>query len=57
MKQFACGAVVEGCAAKFEGESEDEILGQVAEHAKEDHGMDDVPPEVAEQVRANIVEV
>ncbi len=56
MKQFSCGAVVPGCTAKFEGKDEDEILGQVAAHAKADHGMDDVPPEVAEQVRSNITE-
>ena len=57
MKQFSCGAVVPGCTASFSAESEQEILGQVAEHAKRDHGMDDVPPEVVEQVKANIIEV
>lgn len=57
MKQFSCGAVVPGCTASFSAESEEAILSQVAEHASRDHGMDDVPPEVVEQVRANIVEV
>lgn len=56
MKQFSCGAVVPGCTATFTGESEDEILGQVAAHAKDAHGMQDVPPEVVDQVRANIQE-
>ena len=56
MKQFSCGAVVPGCTASFSAESEQEILGQVAAHAKRDHGMGDVPPEVVEQVRANITE-
>jgi predicted small metal-binding protein len=55
MKEFSCGAVVPGCVATFEAETEDELLTQVAQHAKEDHGMDEVPPEVVEQVRANIV--
>ncbi len=57
MKQFSCGAVVPGCTATFSAETEDELLGQVATHAKEDHGMDSVPDEVVEQVKANIQEV
>jgi len=46
--------VVPGCTAVFEGQTEDEILGQVAEHAARDHGMDSVPPDVVAQVRINI---
>ena len=57
MKQFSCGAVVPGCTATFSAESEEEILGQVAQHAKADHGMESVPDEVVDQVRANIQEV
>jgi predicted small metal-binding protein len=57
MKQFSCGAVVPGCTARFSAETDDEILTQVAQHAKEDHGMDDVPDEVVEKVRSEIVEV
>ena len=54
MKQFSCGAVVPGCTASFTAQTEDEILSQVAEHAEKDHGMSEVPPEVVEQVKANI---
>lgn len=57
MKQFSCGAVVPGCTATFSAETEDELLGQVAAHAKADHGMESVPDEVVEQVKANIQEV
>lgn len=56
MKSFSCGAVVPNCTAKFAGETEDEILSQVADHARSDHGMTEVPPEVVAQVRANIQE-
>lgn len=54
MKQFACGTVVPGCTATFEGDDEGKILEQVAEHAREDHGMTEVPQSVVEQVRKNI---
>jgi predicted small metal-binding protein len=54
MKEFACGAVVPGCAATFEGETVSDILEQVAVHAREDHDMETIPPEVAAQVEQNI---
>lgn len=57
MKQFSCGAVVPGCTATFTGETEEDVLGQVAVHAREDHGMDEVPAEVVAQVREQIADV
>jgi predicted small metal-binding protein len=54
MKEFACGSVVQGCTATFSAASEEEILAQVAEHARVDHGIDEVTPELVAQVRANI---
>jgi predicted small metal-binding protein len=56
MKEFRCGVLVPGCWATFEGESDDEILRQVAVHAREEHGMDEVPPEVIDEIRAGIAE-
>ena len=55
-KKFACGDVVEGCNAKFTGDDDGEVLKQVAQHAKEAHGMPTVPAEVVEQVRQKITE-
>jgi predicted small metal-binding protein len=57
MKSFSCGAVVPNCTARFTGQTEGDILAQVAEHARRDHAMDTVPAEVADQVRAHIREV
>ena len=54
MKEFSCGAVVPGCSATFHGETEEDVLQQVAIHARDDHGMDDVPPEIVDKVRATI---
>lgn len=55
MKQFACGSVVPGCGAVFTAEDEEGLLQQVAAHARDDHGLASVPPELVEQVRRNIV--
>ena len=55
MKEFSCGVMVPGCYATFQGQSDDEILRQVAVHARE-HGMDQVPPEVVDEIRAEISE-
>jgi predicted small metal-binding protein len=55
MKTFACGSVVPGCTQSFRAETEDEILSAVAAHARDDHGLAEVPAELVAQVRANIV--
>ena len=54
MKTFACGSVVPGCTHKFSSATEDGILEQVARHAREDHGLTQIPDELVAQVRANI---
>ncbi len=54
MKQFACGDVVPGCSARFVCSSDDEILAEVAAHAREVHGMTEVPAEVVAQVQRQI---
>ena len=54
MKTFACGSVVPGCTASFHAETTDEILAAVAVHARDDHGLAEVSPELVAQVRANI---
>jgi predicted small metal-binding protein len=56
MKEFKCRTIVPGCPTVFEGESESEILNQIGDHARDAHGMDEVPSEVVDQIRANITE-
>jgi predicted small metal-binding protein len=55
MKSFACGDVVPGCSAKWLCSTEDEILAEVAMHARQEHGMAEVPAEVLDQVRSKIL--
>ena len=54
MKTFVCGAVVPGCTATFTADTEEEILEQVARHAREDHGLPEVPEELVRRVLANL---
>jgi len=51
MKSFRCGDVVAGCTASFTG-SADDILVLVADHARQEHKLESVPPELIVQVRA-----
>jgi predicted small metal-binding protein len=56
MKEFSCGVVVPGCSATFQAESEDELFQQISSHARDEHGIDEVPPEVVDTIRASIVD-
>jgi predicted small metal-binding protein len=44
-------------AAHRSAESEQELLSCVAEHADRDHGTEEIPADVVEQVKANVREV
>ena len=54
MKTFVCGAVVPGCTASFAAETEEGILEQVARHAREEHGLIEVPEELVQQVLSHL---
>ena len=56
MKKFQCGDVVPGCTKVFQAQSEEDILTQVAVHAREDHQLQEVTPALVQQVRAHIQE-
>jgi predicted small metal-binding protein len=57
MKQFRCGDVVLGCEWVTQSEDEKELFEDIQSHAREAHGMDEVPPEVVEEIHAVITEV
>ena len=57
MKEFKCGAVVPGCPTVVRGASEQAIFVLVESHARDAHGMYEVPPEVVDEIRANISEL
>jgi len=51
---LACGDVVPGCAAQLEAGTEDELMAQVADHARDEHGVSEITPELAEQVKGAV---
>ena len=57
MKQFRCGDVVLGCEWVTRNEDETVLFADIKSHAREAHGMDEVPPEVVEAIQGVITEV
>ena len=55
--KLSCGDAVPGCEARFEEDSRERILELVTVHAREDHGVVDVTPEMLAAMDANIVSV
>lgn len=54
MKEFSCGDVVPGCKAKFRARSDEELLEQIAKHAKEGHGIQQITADLVSAVKRNI---
>ena len=57
MKSFSCGDVVPGCEARWVCSSADEILREVAVHARVAHGLPMLSDSLVSQVRAAVVTV
>jgi predicted small metal-binding protein len=53
-KTMCCRDVGPDCDFVARGETEEEIMKQVAEHAASAHGLSEVPPELAEKAKAVI---
>jgi predicted small metal-binding protein len=53
-KTVSCRDVGADCDFVARGNSEDEIMQKVSEHARTAHKMSDIPPEVQDKVRAAI---
>ena len=51
---MACGDVVPGCAAVFEGSNDNEVLAQVADHAASEHGLTEIDDATLDAVKAAI---
>ncbi len=57
MKQFRCGDVVPGCQWVTRNDDEQQLFADIHVHARDTHGMDEVPPEVVDAIRNVITDV
>jgi predicted small metal-binding protein len=55
-KQLRCGDLMPGCKTVIEGKDDNEVLTKAAEHARRDHQINEVTPDLEKQVRAAIHE-
>ena len=54
MKELHCRDVGFDCDGVIRGESEDEVMAQAAEHARDVHGMENIDGATAEAIRGQI---
>lgn len=53
-KIIRCADLMPGCNAVVEGKDAAEVMAKAAEHAKKDHGLTTIPPEMISKVQAAI---
>lgn len=53
-KQLRCGDLMPGCATVIDGKDENEVLTRAAEHARRDHNIPTITPELEQKVRGAI---
>jgi len=54
MPSIKCKDVGMDCEFEATAETEDELMKKIAEHAAEVHGLETIPPELLEKVKAAI---
>lgn len=50
--KFECNNVIPGCEGVVTGESREAVFEAATDHAATTHGMDQLPDDIAEQVKA-----
>jgi predicted small metal-binding protein len=53
-KVLKCGDVNPECNFEIPGDSEDDVLRKAAEHARKDHHIESIPPDVLSKVKGAI---
>lgn len=53
-KVLKCRDLGVACDWVGRGQTEDEVLQKAAEHARKDHGMQEIPPDLAAKAKAAI---
>ena len=55
-KKVNCGDVMPGCTKVIEGDDEKDVLAKTAEHAKADHNVTAINPDLTAKIRSAIRE-
>jgi len=57
MKELQCRDIGFDCDAVVRADTEDEVMAQAAEHARDVHGMTEIDEETSTQIREQIQDV
>ena len=52
--QLRCGDLMQGCTEEMQGETEDEVMGKAAAHARDAHGILELDEATLNAVRGAI---
>jgi predicted small metal-binding protein len=53
-KQLRCGDLMPGCTKVIEGRDEKEVMTKAADHARRDHDIQKLTPDLEQKVRGAI---
>ncbi len=53
-KEFHCSDVMQGCDYVAQGQDENEVMQNAAQHGKDVHGLNEIPADVQQKVRSGI---
>lgn len=55
-KVLRCGDIMPGCDKVIEGKTTEEVFAKAEDHARKEHNMTIIPPNVVSQIEAAIKE-
>ena len=55
-KEMRCGDLMPGCSKVIEGKDENDVIAKATEHARKDHNITHMTPDLEEKVRGAIHE-
>jgi predicted small metal-binding protein len=55
-KEMRCGDLMPGCSTVIEGKDEKEVMAKATEHARKDHNVTTVTPDLDQKFRSAIHE-
>lgn len=53
-RELDCGKIMHGCTTKIRGETDEEVMRRAAEHARKDHGMQEIDSNTAGVIKSHI---